>query len=52
MQPFDPQVNYEITDRNFHDVQMDLLPRKLDDELRWELNQKAKNEPKFRDCAL
>jgi RNA-directed DNA polymerase len=30
---------------------MDLLPRKLH-ELRWKLNQKAKNEPKFRFYAL
>jgi RNA-directed DNA polymerase len=54
MQPLDPQVHYGITDRDFldvHDVQMDLLPRKLH-ELRWKLNQKAKNEPKFRFYAL
>jgi hypothetical protein len=54
MQPLDPQVHYGITDRNFldvHDVQMDLLPRKLH-ELRWKLNQKAKHEPKFRFYAL
>jgi RNA-directed DNA polymerase len=54
MQPLDPQVHYGISDRNFldvQDVQMDLLPRKLH-ELRWKLNQKAKNEPKFRFYAL
>ena len=54
MQPLDPQVHYGITDRNFldvHDVQMDLLPDKLH-QLRWKLNQKAKNEPKFRFYAL
>jgi RNA-directed DNA polymerase len=54
MQPLDPQVHYGITDRDFldvHDVQMDLLPDKQH-QLRWKLNQKAKNEPKFRFCAL
>jgi RNA-directed DNA polymerase len=54
MQPLDPQVHYGITDRNYLDVpdaQMELLPRKLH-ELRWKLNQKAKNEPKFRFYAL
>lgn len=54
MQPLDPQVHYGITDRDFldvHDVQMDLLPGKLH-QLRWKLNQKAKNEPKFRFYAL
>jgi RNA-directed DNA polymerase len=54
MQPLDPQVHYGITGRNFldvHDVQMDLLPDKLH-QLRWKLNQKAKNEPKFRFYAL
>jgi RNA-directed DNA polymerase len=54
MQPLDPQVHYGITDREFldvHDVQMDLLPDKLH-QLRWKLNQKAKNEPKFRFYAL
>lgn len=54
MQPLDPQVHYGITDRSFldvHDVQMDLLPDKLH-QLRWKLNQKAKNEPKFRFYAL
>jgi len=54
MQPLDPQVHYGITDRDFldvHDVQMDLLPDKLH-QLRWKLNQKAKNEPKFRFYAL
>ena len=54
MQPLDPQVHYGISDRNFldvNDVQMDLLPGKLH-QLRWKLNQKAKNEPKFRFYAL
>jgi RNA-directed DNA polymerase len=54
MQPLDPQVQYGISDRDFldvHDVQMDLLPDKLQ-QLRWKLNQKAKNEPKFRFYAL
>lgn len=54
MQPLDSQVHYGITDRNFldtHPVQMDLLPDKLH-QLRWKLNQKAKNEPKFRFYAL
>ena len=54
MQPLDPQVHHGITDREFldvHDVQMDLLPDKLH-QLRWKLNQKAKNEPKFRFYAL
>ncbi len=54
MQPLDPQVHYGITDRDFldvNDVQMDLLPDKLH-QLRWKLNQKAKNEPKFRFYAL
>jgi RNA-directed DNA polymerase len=54
MQPLDPEVHYGITDRDYLDrntVQMDLLPDKLR-ELRWKLNQKAKNEPKFRFYAL
>ena len=54
MQPLDPEVHYGITDRSFLDrneVQMELLPDKLR-ELRWKLNQKAKNEPKFRFYAL
>lgn len=54
MQPLDPQVHYGITDRSFldvHDAQMELLPDKLR-QLRWKLNQKAKNEPKFRFYAL
>lgn len=54
MQPLDPEVHYGITDRSYldrHEVQMDLLPDKLH-QLRWKLNQKAKNEPKFRFYAL
>ena len=54
MQPLDPLVDYGMTDRDFLDaesVQMDLLPDKLH-QLRWKLNQKAKNEPKFRFYAL
>lgn len=54
MQPLDPQVHYGISDRSFldrHPVQMDLLPDKLHT-LRWKLNQKAKDEPKFRFYAL
>ena len=54
MQPLDPQVHYGISDRSFldvNDVQMDLLPDKLH-QLRWKLNQKAKNELKFRFYAL
>jgi len=45
MQPLDLPVHYGITDRDFldvHDVQMDLLPDQLH-QLRWKLNQKAKN---------
>ena len=54
MQPLDPQVHYGAADRNFLDansVQPDLLPTNLR-LLRWKLNQKAKNEPKFRFYAL
>ena len=54
MQPLDEEVYYGISDRSFLDrnpVQMDLLPDKLHT-LRWKLNQKAKNEPKFRFYSL
>lgn len=54
MQPLDPEVHYGIKDREYldvHGVQMDLLPDKLH-QLRWKLNQKAKQEPKFRFYAL
>jgi len=54
MQPLDPQVYYGTSDRSYlerHEVQMELLPDKLH-QLRLKLNQKAKNEPKFRFYAL
>jgi len=54
MQPLDPEVHYEISDRSYlerNEVQMELLPDKLH-QLRWKLHQKAKNEPKFRFYAL
>lgn len=54
MQPLDSTVHYGETDRSFQEVsqtQMELLPDKLH-QLRWKLNQKAKNEPKFRFYAL
>ena len=54
MQPLDSTVHYGETDRSFLEVtatQMELLPDKLH-QLRWKLNQKAKNEPKFRFYAL
>lgn len=54
MQPLDRKAHYGTTDRSFldrHPVQMDLLADKLR-ELRWKLNQKAKDEPKFRFYAL
>lgn len=54
MQPIDPEVYYGLTDRSFLDrnaVQMELLPDKLQ-QLRWKLNQKAKQEPKFRFYSL
>jgi RNA-directed DNA polymerase len=54
MHPLDPEVHYGITDRSYlerPEVQMELLPDKLH-QLRLKLNQKAKNEPKFRFYAL
>ena len=54
MQPLDSTVHYGETNSSFLEVtatQMELLPDKLH-QLRWKLNQKAKNEPKFRFYAL
>ena len=54
MQPLDSTVHYGETDRSFLEVtatQMELLADKLH-QLRWKLNQKAKNEPKFRFYTL
>lgn len=54
MQPLDPLVHYGVTDSDqpgIYDVEPGLLPEKLH-ELRRKLNQKAKNEPKFRFYAL
>lgn len=54
MQPLDSTVHYGETNSSFLEVpatQMELLPDKLH-QLRWKLNQKAKNEPKFRFYTL
>jgi RNA-directed DNA polymerase len=54
MQPLDLAVHYGISDRSYldrHEAQLELLPDKLH-QLRLNLHQKAKNEPKFRFYAL
>lgn len=54
MQPLDPRVHYGIWERQEQEpveVQLELLPDKLR-QLRSKLNQKAKEEPKFRFYTL
>lgn len=53
-EPLEGNLHYGIEDRSYLDrnpVQPELLPAKLN-ELRWKLNQKAKQEPRFRFYAL
>ena len=54
MQPIDQEVYYGISGKSYlapQEGQRDLIPPKLH-ALRWKLNQKAKQEPKFRFYSL